>query len=224
MYKGSIPPSRVGAIYNALSYATKIDAEAVALYMATHTEPGETVLDPFGGSGTTGITARLRDPPTPRMLQLAEQLELDLHCGPRRAAVHEVSTIGVLLSSVMTSLPDVFQFRQVALSVLRAAKTELSWLYQAKDNQGDFGEFRYVIWSEVLRTPCCSLEISTSNATVTKNPASFYANFKCPKYHKSVEVKSCACGSLHLCRSAQLTYVSGEWGASYPGAGRGEER
>ena len=112
MYRGSIPSSRAGAIYNAFSYPTKIDAEAVALYIATHTKPGQTVLDPFGGSGSTGIAARLCDSPTPRMLQLAEDLELDPHWGPRHAVIYELSTIGALLSSVMTSPPDVSEFRQ----------------------------------------------------------------------------------------------------------------
>jgi len=51
LYARPLPSARTGALYNAFSYPTKIDAELVAVFIATHTRPGSVVLDPFGGSG-----------------------------------------------------------------------------------------------------------------------------------------------------------------------------
>ena len=66
-----------------------------------------------------------------------------------------------------------------------------------------------MIWSEVLRTPCCSVEISTWDAAATTHPASFNANFKCPKCRKNVEVKSCARVVSRLADPASNKRVAG---------------
>ena len=54
LYRGSLPASRGGHLYRAFPYPTKIAPEAIALFIATHTRPGNTVFDGFAGSGTTG--------------------------------------------------------------------------------------------------------------------------------------------------------------------------
>ena len=46
------------AAYNTHSYPTKVPAEAIAPYIEHHTRPGDLVLDPFCGSGMTGLAAR----------------------------------------------------------------------------------------------------------------------------------------------------------------------
>ena len=64
LYQTPLPSTRTGPLYNAFSYPTKISPEAIAVYIATHTEPGATVLDAFAGSGTTGLATLLCDRPT----------------------------------------------------------------------------------------------------------------------------------------------------------------
>lgn len=44
--------------YLAHSYPTKVPPEAIEPYLLHHTRPGDLVLDPFCGSGTTGLAAR----------------------------------------------------------------------------------------------------------------------------------------------------------------------
>ena len=64
LYRGSLPASRGGSLYRAFPYPTKIAPEAIALFIAAHTCPGDTVFDGFAGSGTTGLAALLcGDPP-----------------------------------------------------------------------------------------------------------------------------------------------------------------
>ncbi len=100
LYKRPLPSSRSGALYNAFSYPTKISPEAIALYIATHTAPGATVMDTFGGSGTTGLAAKLCDVPTPDMLAAAQALDLNPQWGPRTAIVYELGCIGSFLPFV----------------------------------------------------------------------------------------------------------------------------
>lgn len=49
------------AFYNAHSYPTKIPPEAIVPFIEHFTEPGEVVLDPFCGSGMTGVAAVRND-------------------------------------------------------------------------------------------------------------------------------------------------------------------
>ena len=73
LYGKPFPSTRTGALFNAFSYPTKISPEAIALFIACHTNVGDTVFDPFGGSGTTGIAVKLCDKPSPELLKMAKQ-------------------------------------------------------------------------------------------------------------------------------------------------------
>ena len=44
LYGGAFPARRTGDLYRAFPYPTKISPEAVALYIAAHTNPGDTVV------------------------------------------------------------------------------------------------------------------------------------------------------------------------------------
>ena len=56
LYKRPLPSSRSGALYNAFSYPTKISPEAIALYIATHTAPGATVIRIELRRGATSVS------------------------------------------------------------------------------------------------------------------------------------------------------------------------
>lgn len=192
LYKHPIPSTRGGAIYNAFSYPTKIDAEAIAIYIAVHTKPGDTVLDPFAGSGSTGVAARLCGAPTPRMSQLAEEAGLQPSWGPRNAVLYELSTIGALLASVMTSPPDPVAFETRAMEVLSRVSEEFADLYVAKGPDGRVGHIRHTVWTEILVTPCCNVEQTLWDSAVTLDPAAFATSFKCPDCGGDVTVASCS--------------------------------
>ena len=68
LFSRPLPSSRSGAFYNTFPYPTKISPEAIAVYIASMTKPGDTVLDAFAGSGSTGIAALLSESPTEKMI------------------------------------------------------------------------------------------------------------------------------------------------------------
>jgi 16S rRNA G966 N2-methylase RsmD len=192
LYKHPIPSTRGGALYNAFSYPTKIDAEAIALYIAVHTKPGDTVLDPFAGSGSTGVAARLCGAPTPRMLKLAEDAGVQPTWGPRNAVLYELSTVGALLASVMTNPPDPAVFEAHALALLSRVSGRFDNMYAAKGPDSKMGQIRHIVWSEIVITPCCKVELTFWDAAVTLDPAAFASAFDCPKCGATVAVSSCA--------------------------------
>jgi hypothetical protein len=131
LYDSPLPSTRTGPLYNAFSYPTKIDAESVAVFLAAHTQPGDTVLDVFAGSGSTGIAARLCDAPTQRMRALASAAGVDPRWGPRTAVLYELSPIGALLGRVMCDPPDPQEFGAAALRVVEDVERQFGDAYAA---------------------------------------------------------------------------------------------
>src|SRR5659263_370942 len=113
-YSRPLPASRRGALYNAFSYPTKISPESIAVFIASHTKPGDTVLDPFGGTGTTGLAVKLCGNPTPEVITLADQMGISVIWGPRNAIVYELSVLGAFVANIMCNPPDTQYFLQAA--------------------------------------------------------------------------------------------------------------
>ena len=179
LYTLPLPADRTGAIYNAFSYPTKISAESVALFIACHTNPGDHVLDVFGGSGTTGIAALLCERPTKRMLALAAERGLKPIWGARRATVYELSEIGTLLARVMTAAPDPAAFTAAATRLLDAAGQLEPSLYAAEGPDGQAGTVRQIIWSDVVECPACGVETTYAETRVRYHPLRFGDTFTC---------------------------------------------
>lgn len=191
LYSQPLPASRTGALYNAFSYPTKISPETIAVFLAAHTSVGDTVLDTFSGSGTTGLATKLCDRPTPSMVKMADRLGLIVEWGPRHADLVDVGTLGCFMSRVMTSPPDPEAFRAAVKRLLVAARSELQGLYQATDPQGRAGEIRHVIWSEVVSCPKCKSEHRLWDVATRAAPAAFLSEFDCPSCGETVRTDAC---------------------------------
>lgn len=182
LYSSPLSADRTGALYNAFSYPTKISAESVALFIACHTQPGDHVLDVFGGSGTTAIAALLCERPTDRMRALAAERGVAPTWGARHATVYELSEIGTLLTRVMTAAPDPAAFSTAARHLVEAAEELEPSLYTAESPDGEPGTVRQVIWSDVVTCPSCGLATTYADARVRYQPLRFD------------DTHTCACG------------------------------
>lgn len=191
LYRTPLPASRTGALYNAFSYPTKISPEAIAIFLATHTSPGETVLDTFSGSGTTGLATKLCDRPSAKMLKMANEMGLNPEWGPRYAHLVDVGSLGCFMSGVMTSPPEPEAFRQAVEKLLATARAELHGLYEAADPQGRPGQIRHVIWSDVIACPKCGDEHRLWDVATQRDPAKFLSEFECPSCSKMVKLDAC---------------------------------
>lgn len=180
LYSEPLPSTRTGALYNAFSYPTKISPEAIALYIAVHTKPGDVVLDAFAGSGTTGLAALLCDKPTDELKKIATDLKINPRWGPRKAVLYEVGALGSFISSTMCMPPEPSRFENSALRLLADVDDLVKWMYEARDPEGNVGTIRHVIWSDVLICKTCSTESLYSDVAVKKNPLQFIDVFVCP--------------------------------------------
>ncbi|MFO0821032.1 MAG: DNA methyltransferase [Pirellulales bacterium] len=76
-------------IYNAHSYHTKVPPRSIIPYILHYTRPGDVVLDPFCGSGMTGVAAQMcANPPADLLAQFPD---LKDRVGPRACILNDLS-------------------------------------------------------------------------------------------------------------------------------------
>jgi len=181
LYAKPLPSTRTGPLYNAFPYPTKISPEAAAVFIASHTKPGDTVLDTFAGSGTTGLAALLCDNPTDEMKRIAAELGASPVWGPRHATLYEVGTLGAFVSRTMCNPPTPEAFEAAAHALLDETSTSHPRLYQSQDPSGKVGQIRHVIWTDLVICPACGKESRFWDVAVKTKPLHITSTFVCPK-------------------------------------------
>ena len=191
LYDQPLRATRTGPLFNAFSYPTKIDPEVIAVFVAAHTDPGQTVLDVFGGSGTTGIAVALCDKPTERMRALVADAGINATWGPRNAHIYELSPLGTRIGEFLANPPDPHRFQQRARHLLEQAEQQIGEWYSATSPTGKAGSIRHVIWSETLRTSCCHVAITLYDAILRLDPVRFMDDFECPNCLRIIDISDC---------------------------------
>lgn len=181
LYRRPMAAKRTGPLFGAFPYPTKISPEAIALYIASHTKPGDTVFDGFAGSGTTGLATLLCERPTPELRAEAQRLGLDVQWGARNAVLYELGALGAFVGRTLTNPPDPAAFRKAAEEVLAIAEDEDGWMYEALDPSGGTGAIRHLIWSDNLCCPGCCRTVSLWDACASLDPATISSTFSCPE-------------------------------------------
>jgi hypothetical protein len=127
VFAADIKEGKNDPIYNAHSYHTKVPPRAIIPYILHYTEPGHLVLDPFCGSGMTGVAALMcADPPE----DLLEQFpELTDRVGPRRAILNDLSPAACHIAYNYCTPVDVDALRREFERIKAAVKDEFDWLY-----------------------------------------------------------------------------------------------
>ena len=62
-YASDVSEGKSNPIYTAHTYHTKVPHPAIMRYLLYYTQPGDSVLDSFGGTGMTGVAAQICENP-----------------------------------------------------------------------------------------------------------------------------------------------------------------
>ncbi|PIW55638.1 MAG: DNA methylase N-4/N-6 [Sphingomonadales bacterium CG12_big_fil_rev_8_21_14_0_65_65_10] len=179
LYERALPASRSGPLYGAFPYPTKISPEAIALFIAAHTRPGDTVFDGFAGSGTTGLAALLCENPSDELRAEADRLGLNVEWGARNAVLYEIGALGSFVGRTLSNPPEPRAFRKAAADILKSVEAACGWMYGALDPEGRQGALRHAVWSDLLTCPDCQGETSLWDSSVSLAPARIRSTFSC---------------------------------------------
>ena len=114
-------------IYNAHSYHTKVPPRSIIPYILHYTQPGDVVLDPFCGSGMTGVAAQMcANPPADLLLQFPD---LKDRVGPRACILNDLSPAACHIAYNYNTPVDVDALRREFERIKAAVKDEFDWLY-----------------------------------------------------------------------------------------------
>ena len=180
LFSMPLPSTRSGVFNNTFPYPTRISPEAIAVYIACMTNPGDTVLDAFAGSGSTGIAALLCEHPTEQMKSLAKDFGVEPTWGKRNAILYEIGTYASFATKTLLNGITAAEYRKAVDSFVEKAEKITGTVYGVLDPEGKVGIIRHVIWSEILICPTCNSEISYFEYGTTRNPVSFMDKITCP--------------------------------------------
>lgn len=152
-------------LYRAHSYHTKVPHLAIVPSILHYTEPGDIVLDGFGGSGMTGVAAQWCNtaPSTYRHKLEADwkrQGKASPKWGARRVIINDLSPAATFIAANYNLPFDVEAFSKVGTKLLKEADETLGWMYETLHSDGvTKARIEYTIWSEVLSCSSCAGEL-----------------------------------------------------------------
>ncbi|MGN2250330.1 DNA methyltransferase [Frateuria sp. GZRe14] len=127
-----IDAQKTSTSYRAHSYHTKVPPEAITPFIRAFTRPGETIFDPFCGSGMTGVAA------------LSEG---------RNGLLSDLSPSAVHIARNYTAPCSPDELSAGLFRVFTAVRSTMDWLYRPLNHDG-FVE--YTTWSDIFRCPTCA--------------------------------------------------------------------
>ena len=135
--KGERLPERIDVqksttSYRTHSYHTKVPPEAIRPFIRAFTRPGETVSDPFCGSGMTGVAALMEG---------------------RNALLSDLSPAAVHIARNYTTACDPVALLRAVKAVEQNVAPTIEWLYRPI---GSDRLVEYTTWSDVYRCPACN--------------------------------------------------------------------
>lgn len=130
--------------YNAHAYLTKVPVTAIEPFMLALTDPGDVVLDMFGGSGMTGVAAAILG---------------------RRAELRDISALGCHIGRNYLNLVDEGDFRAAAENVVATARERRGDVYAARCGScGSPATLSRTVWTFVYECPGCGGRVNYYNA------------------------------------------------------------
>lgn len=130
---------RTDAVYLCHAYLTKVPLGAIEPFVQAFTLPGETVVDPFAGSGMTGLAAQRLG---------------------RRAVVSDISVLGRHIGTGYAAKVAASDLKVAMREVVSNARKAVGEIYQTR-RQADGHEVEQVrtVWSFTYICPTCTASI-----------------------------------------------------------------
>src|SRR6266852_681192 len=130
-----IETTKATAIYNMHTYWSKKPHDAIRQYIEHYTRPGDLVLDPFCGSGSTALAALMAG---------------------RKAIAIDRSPAATFITKNYCTPVDIVPLKQSFEELKQKVKSEIDWLYETRCDRCDGPAMTaYIVYSQVFQCPRC---------------------------------------------------------------------
>lgn len=177
---------KTDALYKAHAYHTKVPHLAIVPSILHYTEPGDLVLDGFGGSGMTGVAAQwCGTAPSIYRSQLESEWRKQGKAAPkwgaRRIILNDLSPAATFMAANYNTPFDVEFFKSAGQSLLKEVDREIGWMYETLHSDGKTkGRVEYTVWSEVLSCSSCAGSIIFTEASKDEDTNGVSDFLTCP--------------------------------------------
>ena len=172
-------------IYKAHSYHTKVPHLAIVPSILHYTEPGDIVLDGFGGSGMTGVAAQwCGSAPAVYRHELESEWRKQGKPAPkwgaRRVILNDLSPAATFIEANYNVACNPEELMAEASRLLKTIETETGWMYETRHTDGKTtGTINFMVWSEVFSCPECAGEIVFTEAALDEEENEVSKTFSC---------------------------------------------
>ncbi len=148
-FASPIKAGKNSPVYKAHSYHTKVPPEGIIPYLEWYTEPGDLVLDPFCGSGMTGVACLLKN---------------------RVSILNDLSPAAIHIARNYTTPLDISDLMSEFQKIKIVIKEEFEWLYGTIcDRCGGKATIIYTVWSDVFECSRCGNPIVMWDTAIDSN-------------------------------------------------------
>ena len=190
-FAADVSEGKADAVYNAHSYHTKVPYRAIMHYILHFTQPGDVVFDGFGGTGMTGVAAKLCGHKA-TVESLGYRVandgvvsrpsgEVVSRVGSRCAVISDLSPIATFIAHNYNTPIDVAAFEAESANILDALQEDYGWMYETRDKSGSSSRIDYTVWSEVLACPECGDEMAFLAVAYDPESRRIRETFPCPR-------------------------------------------
>jgi len=166
-------------IYMAHGYLTKVPVRAIIPFLEAFTQPGDVVVDPFAGSGMTGVAAFMTG---------------------RRAVLSDISRLGQHIGLNYVNLVDPKRLRRTAERVLHEAQLRVPALYAVPcAHCGRASRLVKAVWSYEYACAECGANVAYYKALEAGN----WQQTRCPQCKAKFERR----GQVHVGEAMVLEWV-----------------
>jgi DNA modification methylase len=173
-------------LYKAHSYHTKVPHLAIVPSILHYTEPGDIVLDGFGGSGMTGVAAQwCGSAPAAYRHELEmdwkKQGKASPKWGSRRAILNDLSPAATFIAANYNLPFDIETFAKAGQKLLDDVEKDLGWMYETLHTDGKTkGRIEYTVWSQIYTCPECAGEVNFVDEALDDESKRVKDSFPCP--------------------------------------------
>lgn len=201
-YASDVSEGKSNPIYTAHTYHTKVPHPAIMRYLLYYTQPGDSVLDAFGGTGMTGVAAQICEKPDTETKYKIEHEWKQLFgklptWGKRKAICGDLSPYASFISYNYNTPADLELVDTESEAILDDVIKDCSWLYETKHTDGGLGLINYTVWSDVFNCSNCGKEIVFWDAAMDMKQQKVLDEFKCPH-----------CSSLNDKKTTEKTWIT----------------